>query len=223
MTVATRLKTRLFRPERPHTRGEEIANSVSHGAGMLAALIGAPVLIANAIGHGGASAVVGAVVFAVTMLLLYTASTIYHALPNGRAKEVLRVVDHAAIFLLIAGTYTPFTLGVLRGPMGWTLFGVIWAMAIGGVILKVMRGTRYPVVSTGLYVGMGWMMIAVIRPLAERMPLAGVWLLIGGGLFYTSGLVFYAAREMRFRHLVWHVFVLAGTTCHFFAVLWYAR
>ena len=148
---------RLFRPERPHTRGEEIANSVSHGVGVLAALIGAPVLVANAMRHGGAAAVVGAVVFAVTMLLLYSASTIYHALPTGRAKEVMRVVDHAAIFLLIAGTYTPFTLGVLRGPLGWTLFGLIWVMAIGGVTLKVLHGPRYPIVSTCLYVGMGWL------------------------------------------------------------------
>ena len=214
---------RLFRPERPHTRGEEIANSVSHGAGVLAALIGAPVLVANAMRHGGAAAVVGAAVFAGTMLLLYSASTIYHALPTGRAKEVLRVVDHAAIFLLIAGTYTPFTLGVLRGPLGWTLFGLIWVMAIGGVTLKVLHGPRYPIVSTCLYVGMGWLMLFVIRPLCERMPPHGIWLLIGGGVFYTSGIVFYAAREMPYRHFIWHLFVLAGTGCHLFAVLWYAQ
>ena len=214
---------RLFRPERPHTRGEEIANSVSHGAGVLAALIGAPVLVANAMRHGGAAAVVGAVFFAATMLLLYSASTIYHALPTGRAKEVLRVVDHAAIFLLIAGTYTPFTLGVLRGPLGWTLFGLIWVMAIGGVTLKVLHGPRYPIVSTCLYVGMGWLMLFVIRPLCERMPPHGIWLLIGGGVFYTSGIVFYAAREMPYRHFIWHLFVLAGTGCHLFAVLWYAQ
>ena len=214
---------RLFRPERPQTRGEEIANSVSHGAGVLAALIGAPVLVANAMRHGGAAAVVGAAVFAVTMLLLYSASTIYHALPTGRAKEVLRVVDHAAIFLLIAGTYTPFTLGVLRGPLGWTLFGLIWVMAIGGVTLKVLHGPRYPIVSTCLYVGMGWLMLFVIRPLCERMPPHGIWLLIGGGVFYTSGIVFYAAREMPYRHFIWHLFVLAGTGCHLFAVLWYAQ
>ena len=217
------MNKRLFRPAHPQSRGEEIASSVSHGAGVLAALIGAPVLVASAARHGGAATVAGAAVFALTMLLLYTASTIYHALPAGRAKEVLQVVDHAAIFLLIAGTYTPFTLGVLRGPLGWTLFGLIWAMAFGGVTLKVLRGARYPVVSTGLYVGMGWLILAVIRPLCERMPSPGIWLLIGGGIFYTGGLVFYAARKMRFRHFIWHLFVLAGTACHFFAVLWYAR
>ena len=217
------MNQRLFRPAHPQTRGEEIANSVSHGAGVLAALIGAPVLVGNAMRHGEVAAVVGAAVFALTMLLLYTASTIYHALPEGRAKEVLRVVDHAAIFLLIAGTYTPFTLGVLRGPLGWTLFGLIWVIAVGGVTLKVLHGPRYPIVSTCLYVGMGWLMIVAIRPLCQRMPPPGIWLLIGGGILYTSGLVFYAARELRFRHFIWHLFVLAGTACHFFAVLWFAR
>jgi hemolysin III len=189
---------------------------------VIAVLIGAPVLLLNAARHGTLSAIVGAGVFAVTMLLLYTASTIYHALPVGRAKEILRVVDHAAIFLLIAGTYTPFTLGVLRGAWGWALFFAIWILAFGGVALKILQGTRYPVVSTWLYVGMGWLMMIAIRPLCERMPALGLGLLVGGGLFYTGGLGFYAAREMPFRHLIWHLFVLAGTTCHFFAVLWYA-
>jgi hemolysin III len=213
---------RLLQPERPHTRAEELANCISHGAGVIAVLIGAPVLLLDAARHGTPSAIVGAGIFALTMLLLYTASTIYHALPTGRAKEILRVVDHAAIFLLIAGTYTPFTLGVLRGGLGWTLFFAIWVLAFGGVALKVLQGTRYPVLSTWLYVGMGWLMLAAIRPLCERMPAFGIGLLVGGGLFYTGGLGFYVAREIPFRHFIWHVFVLAGTTCHFFAVLWYA-
>jgi hemolysin III len=213
---------RAFPPERPHTRAEELANSLSHGAGVVAVLIGAPVLLVEAARHGTWSTIVGAGVFAVTMLLLYLASTIYHALPVGRAKEILRVVDHAAIFLLIAGTYTPFTLGVLRGVWGWTLFVAIWLLALGGVTLKVLQGTRYPVVSTWLYVGMGWLMISAIQPLCQRMPAPGLWLLVGGGLFYTGGLGFFAARELPYRHFFWHLFVLAGTACHFFAVLWYA-
>jgi hemolysin III len=211
---------RLLSPERPHTRAEELASSLSHGAGVVAVLIGAPVLLLDAAHHG--RAIVGAAVFAVTMLFLYTASMIYHALPVGRAKEVLRLIDHAAIFLLIGGTYTPFTLGVLRGPWGWTLFVAIWLLALFGVGMKILRGTRYPVVSTWLYLGMGWLMITAIRPLSERMPPLGLWLLVGGGLFYTLGIAFYAAREMPFRHFIWHLFVLAGTTCHYFAVLWYS-
>lgn len=216
------MNRRLLQPERPHTRAEELANCISHGAGVVAVLIGAPVLLLNAVRHGTVSAIVGVAIFALTMLLLYTASTIYHALPVGRAKEILRVVDHAAIFLLIAGTYTPFTLGVLRGVWGWTLFFAVWILAFAGVALKILQGTRYPVVSTWLYVGMGWLMMIAIRPLCERMPPSGLALLVGGGLFYTGGLGFYIARAMPFRHFIWHLFVLAGTTCHFFAILWYA-
>ena len=216
------MSAKVFPPERPHTRAEELANCISHGAGVIAVLIGAPVLLLDAARHGTLSAIVGAGIFVATMLLLYTASTIYHALPIGHAKEILRVVDHAAIFLLIAGTYTPFTLGVLRGVWGWTLFVAVWLLALGGVTLKVMQGTRYPIVSTWLYVGMGWLMMTAIQPLCERMPKLGLGLLVCGGIFYTGGLGFYVAREMPFRHFIWHLFVLAGTVCHFFAVLWYA-
>jgi hemolysin III len=222
MSEICRRERRLLKPERPHTRAEELANSVSHGVGVIAASVGAPVLLLDAIRRGTPATILGASVFSATMLLLYTASTIYHALPTGRVKEILRVVDHAAIFLLIAGTYTPFTLGVLRGPWGWTLFFAIWLLACGGVVLKILHGTRYPVVSTWLYVGMGWLMMTAIRPLCERMPAPGIWLLIVGGLCYTGGLGFYAARKMPFRHFIWHLFVLAGTACHFFAVLHYA-
>lgn len=208
--------------KRPQSPGEELANSVSHGVGLVAALIAAPVLIATAAWRGGTAAAVGASVFTATMVLLYLSSTLYHALPQNKAKRVLRVFDHGAIFLLIAGTYTPFTLGVLRGAWGWTLLGLVWSLAVIGIVLKAAGGIRYPVLSTGLYLGMGWLILIAVRPLWLGMPLPGLLWLAAGGLAYTAGVAFFAAERVRFSHFVWHLFVLAGTTCHFFAVLWYA-
>ncbi len=208
--------------ERPQSPGEEIANSVSHGVGLVVALIAAPVLIVTAARRGGTAAVVGASVFTGTMVLLYLSSTLYHALPRNKAKRVLRVLDHGAIFLLIAGTYTPFTLGVLRGAWGWTLLGLVWSLAVLGIVLKAVGGIRYPVLSTCLYLGMGWLILIAVRPLWLCVPLPGLLWLAAGGLAYTAGVAFFAAERVRFSHFVWHLFVLAGTTCHFFAVLWYA-
>jgi hemolysin III len=202
--------------------GEEIANSVSHAVGCLAALAATPFLVLAAVRRGDSIAIVGASVFAGTTVLLYLASTLYHALPRNRAKRVFRVIDHSAIFLLIAGTYTPFTLGVLRGAWGWTLFGIVWGLAVLGVTLKCVGGIRYPRLSTVLYVGMGWLALIAIRPLWLHVPVAGWLWLIGGGLAYTAGIAFYAADRVRYGHFVWHMFVLTGTVCHFFAVLWYA-
>ncbi len=202
--------------------GEEIANSVSHGVGFLAALVATPFLVLAAARRGGAVAMAGASVFALTMVVLYLASTLYHALPSNRAKRVFRVLDHSAIFLLIAGTYTPFTLGVLRGAWGWTLFGLVWGLAVLGVTVKSLGGVRYPRLSTTLYVGMGWLALIAIRPLWAHVPVAGWLWLIAGGLAYTAGIAFYAAERVPYGHFVWHMFVLMGTVCHFFAVLWYA-
>jgi hemolysin III len=202
--------------------GEEIANSVSHGVGVLAALAATPFLVLAAARRGGALAIVGASVFAGTTVFLYLVSTLYHALPRNRAKRVFRVIDHSAIFLLIAGTYTPFTLGALRGAWGWTLFGVVWGLTVLGVTLKSVGGIRYPRLSTTLYLGMGWLALIAIRPLWGHLPAAGWLWLIAGGLAYTAGIAFYAAERVRYGHAVWHLFVLLGTVCHFFAVLWYA-
>jgi hemolysin III len=202
--------------------GEEIANSVSHGVGFLAALATTPFLVLAAARRGGPLAIVGASVFAGTTVALYLASTLYHALPRNRAKRVLRIIDHSAIFLLIAGTYTPFTLGVLRGALGWTLFGVVWCLAVLGVTLKAVGGIRYPRLSTMLYAGMGWLALIAIRPLWVHVPVAGWLWLIAGGLAYTTGIAFYAAERVRYGHFVWHLFVVIGTACHFCAVLWYA-
>jgi hemolysin III len=203
--------------------GEEIANAVSHGVGAAAAIVGTPFLVLAAARRGGAVAMAGAGVFAGTVLLLYLASTLYHALPRNRAKRVFRVLDHSAIFLLIAGTYTPFTLGILRGPWGWTLFALVWTIAVLGITLKAVGGVRYPGLSTVLYIAMGWLALIAIRPLWVRMPLAGWAWILAGGLTYTAGIAFYALdKRVRYGHFVWHLFVLAGTACHFFAVLWYA-
>ena len=209
--------------ERPQSPGEEIANSLSHGIGLAAALVGASFLIVAAIQQGSASFIVGASVFAATMVLLYLASTLYHALPRSRAKGVLLVCDHAAIFLLIAGTYTPFTLGVLRGAWGWTLFGLVWGLALAGVVLKSIGGIRYPRLSTCLYLFMGWLVLIALAPLWRHVPAWGLFWLAAGGVAYTVGVVFFALdRRVRYSHFVWHLFVVAGSTCHFFAVLWYA-
>ncbi len=188
----------------------------------MAAAIGAPFLIAHAARQGTTSTVVGASVFSATMLILYLASTLYHALPPSRAKHVFRILEHSAIFLLIAGTYTPFTLGVLRGPWGSTLLSLVWTLALVGILLKVLGGVRYPIVSTALYVGMGWLVVIAVQPLSVKVAQAGLWWLILGGLAYTLGVIFFAMKGLRYSHFIWHLFVLAGTACHFFAVLWYA-
>ncbi len=208
-------------PHRAQTRGEEIANSISHGTGFLAALIALPVLVVGAVQHGTA-ALVGAGTFAATMALLYLTSTLYHALAPNRAKRVFQILDHGAIYLLIAGTYTPFTLGALRGPWGWTLFGLIWALAGAGIALKAVGGVRHPRLSTGLYLAMGWLILVAAQPLWRAVPGWGLFWLAAGGVAYTAGVGFYAARHMRYAHFVWHLFVLAGSACHFIAVLRYS-
>jgi hemolysin III len=156
------------------------------------------------------------------MALLYLASALYHAFPASRAKRVFQGLDHGAIFILIAGTYTPFTLGVLRGTWGWTLLGLVWSLAIFGVTVNAAGWLRHAYLSTGLYLGMGWLLVVAIRPLWSHMPLSGILWLLAGGIAYTAGVAFYTAKRIRYSHFVWHLFVILGTTCHFFAVLWYA-
>jgi hemolysin III len=209
-------------PERVPSRGEEIANTVSHGAALVAALAVVPVLIGGAIARGKPVGVIATAVFAGTMVLLYATSTLYHALRAEKAKHVVRVLDHAAIFLLIAGTYTPFTLGVLSGAWGWTLFGLVWTLALAGVALKVAKGFRHPKLSMFLYLAMGWSIVMAIHPLWLHMESRGLLLLVAGGLAYTAGAVFYGAKRLRYGHLVWHLFVVAGTGFHAAAVHWYA-
>jgi hemolysin III len=208
---------------REQSRGEEKANSISHGIGLVATLVATPFLIIHALEHGDTGFIVGASLFAASMVLLYLASTLYHALPIGKAKRVFRIIEHSAIFLLIAGTYTPLTLGVLRGPLGWALFGLIWVIALFGVALKMLDKMFHPIFSPVLYLLMGWLILVAVKPLYTRLPASGMLWLLAGGLAYTVGVAFYAAgSRVRYCHFVWHLFVMAGTACHYFAVLWYA-
>lgn len=210
----------LATPKWTQSAGEELANSISHGIGLVAALVGAPILLLTASDHGDTLFLVGKIVFTVTMLVLYLGSTLYHAWPPTRGKSVLQILDHSAIFWLIAGTYTPFALGPLRGAWGWTLLCVVWALATFGAILKVTRGTsRHRKLSMVLYLGMGWLALAVMRPLLLAAPFSVLLWLLAGGLAYTGGVLFYVNEQLRYGHFVWHLFVLTGTACHFAAVL----
>ncbi len=200
--------------------GEELANSISHGIGLLAASIGAPILLFASWRTGDRFFFVGAAVFAAAMWLVYLGSTLYHAWPRGALKSIFQVIDHSAIFLLIAGTYTPFTLGPLRGPWGWTILALVWSLAIFGVILKSIHGTeRRRGLSLALYLGMGWLILVAFRPLILHVPPIGVIWLFAGGIAYTAGVFFFVSKRSRYTHFIWHLFVLLGTTCHFLAIL----
>jgi hemolysin III len=208
--------------ERPQSLGEEIANSVSHGLGLLLALAAFPVLVISANQRGDVAGIVGASVFATALVLLYFTSTLFHALPVCRAKRVFQILDHSAIYFLIAGTYTPFTLGVLRGTWGWTLFGLEWSLAIIGTVLKSFGGVRYNTISTLVYLAMGWLVVIAADSVWTLVPKWGLFWLVAGGLSYTAGVVFFMTERFRYFHFVWHLFVVAGSACHFIAVLWYA-
>jgi len=221
--IPSDVKTSLRTPHRPQSSGEEIANSLSHGLGFIVALIAAPFLILSADQRGDPGFLVGASIFATTMGLLYLTSTLYHALPQGRTKRVLQIIEHSAIFLLIAGTYTPFTLGILRGAWGWTLLGIVWGLAVTGVLLKAFDRLLHPGLSTGLYLVMGWLILIAAVPLLEHLPTPGLMWLAAGGLAYTLGVVFFALDSLlRYSHFIWHLFVITGTACHYVAILHYA-
>jgi hemolysin III len=209
--------------DRDQTSGEELANALSHGVGLLLALAALPVLVQGAAQRGRAADIVAASLFGSTMVVLYLVSTLYHALPRGRAKLWLNRLDHASIYLFIAGSYMPFALGVLHGAWGWTLFGVVWAAAALGIAAKLFDRLKHPLWSTGLYVAMGWVAVVAAVPLAERMSGPGLAWLIAGGVAYTAGaVVFLFDARRRYVHCIWHVFVVAGSACHFFAALWHA-
>jgi hemolysin III len=198
--------------------GEEVANGISHGIGLVAAMIGTPILLLAALHHGDIPFLIGTIIFTTTMLLVYLASTLYHSWPSTNTKSLLQVVDHAAIFLLIAGTYTPFALGPLRTG-GLPMLGVVWALALFGVIMKATRGVvRHRRLAMTLYLGTGWLGLISIRPLALAVPLSALLWLVGGGIAYTAGTLFFANERLRYGHFIWHLFVIAGTSCHFAAV-----
>lgn len=199
--------------------GEEVANGISHGIGLLGAMIGTPILLLAAFRHGDIAFFVGTIIFTSTMLLVYLASTLYHGWPPTDTKSLLQVIDHAAIFLLIAGTYTPFGLGPLRAIGGLVMLGIVWALGLFGVFMKATRGVlRHRRLAMTLYLGTGWIGLTFIRPLALAIPLSAlIWLIIGG-VAYTAGTLFFANERMRYGHFIWHMFVLAGSSCHFAAV-----
>jgi hemolysin III len=205
-------------PIQRYTRGEEIANALTHGLGIVLGVAALAVLGWFSCTRGTASHIVGCLVFGATLVFLYTASTLYHAVRHSRTKQILRVLDHSAIFLLIAGTYTPLTLVSLRGPWGWSLFGTIWGLALLGLVLQFTIRKRFPIVLVALYVAMGWAAVVAIRPLINALPASGLALLFGGGMAYTLGVVFYLWRSLRYHHAIWHLFVLAGSTMHFLAI-----
>jgi hemolysin III len=207
---------------RGQSLGEEVANSISHGLGLVAAIVGTPFLILSAIDYADVSFVVGVSIFSGTMILLYLASTLYHAMPRGKAKYIFRVIDHSAVYLLIAGTYTPFMLGVLEGAWGWSLLAAVWTLALIGVGLKAFGKASHPAISTTLYVVLGWLILIVIKPLISLMEPNGLLLLVLGGVLYTLGVVFFVIdSRMRYGHLVWHLFVVGGTVCHYFSIYYY--
>lgn len=206
--------------ERRRTAGEELANALSHGVGLVMAVAAAPHLLATA-GRGDGWSVGAAGVFCVAVAALYLSSTLHHALPDGRGKLTFELVDRALIFVVIAGTYTPFAVGALRGPWGWSILGLTWGLAAAGIGLTIRGGLRRPFRASGLYLGMGWVGVLAARPLIARMPGPGVGLILAGGLAYTVGFGFYRAHRLRYNHLAWHLFVLLGTACHYLAILWY--
>ncbi len=211
----------VARPQPQFSLAEEIAHGVSHGIGIVLAIIGLAVLVAESVLHGDPWLVTSSAIFGTTLILLYTASTLYHSIPMPRAKRILRVLDHSAIYLLIAGTYTPFTLVSLRGPEGWTLFAVVWIGAVGGILFKTFALGKARIFSVLLYLALGWCVVFAFGPLEQRLAPGGIALLIGGGVCYTLGLIFFAWHRLRFHHFIWHLFVLAGSVLHYFAVLLY--
>lgn len=203
----------------PRSSQDELANAITHALGVALALAGLAVLVTLGGLHHNPRQIVSYSIYGVTLVLLYSVSTAYHGVRLPRAKQVLRVLDHAAIYLLIAGTYTPFALISLRGAWGWSLLGIVWAMAASGVVFKILFMGRFPRVSVVLYLAMGWLAMIAVRPLFAQLPAEGLALLVSGGLCYTLGILFFAFDHKRFHHAIWHVFVLAGSVCHFFAVV----
>ena len=203
-----------------YTHGEELANTLSHALGIVLGIAGLGYMVTRAALHGDVWQIVSASIFCATLVILYTASTLYHGASSEHVKQRLQKFDHAAIYLLIAGSYTPLTLVNLRGPWGWSLFGVIWGLAFLGLLMKLRFTGRFNVISTLCYIGMGWLITIAAQPMLHCVPAIGLWLLLAGGLCYTGGTVFYLRHSLRYHHAIWHLFVLAGSTCHYFAILY---
>jgi hemolysin III len=200
---------------------EEIANAVTHGLGAIFSIVALIILIMQAAIHGDSWHMASFSIFGASMIILYLCSTLVHGIQHKKTKDIFEILDHSAIYLLIAGSYTPFLLITLRGPLGWSMFGVIWGLAIIGIVLKCFFVKRFVLISTLCYILMGWLIIIAIKPLYDNLPFAGLFWLVLGGLFYTFGSLFYVWRGFPYHHAIWHVFVLAGSICHFICVLRY--
>ena len=204
-----------------YTVMEEVAHALTHGVGAALSIAGLVVMLVWSVAYGDAWHVVAAAIYGASLILLYTASTLYHAFPWPRIKHFFQQMDHAAIFILIAGTYTPFALINLRGAWGWALLGTVWGIAITGVILELAIKDRKKVLSLSLYLGLGWLALVVIKPMLDNVDSGGLWLLLAGGLAYTLGVVFYVWKSLPYHHAIWHLFVLAGSILHFFSIFYY--
>jgi len=205
-------------PEKSYTTGEEIAHAVTHGLGLLLSVAACSILVILASQRGTVWHITGVAIFGATLIVLYAASTLYHALTHKKAKRVFQFLDYSAIYLLIAGSYTPFTLVTLRGGWGWSLFGVAWGLAITGAVLEVVTRRRYKALSMAFYLGMGWLMVVALKPLIAGLETRSLVLLGLGGVAYTGGAALYALGKFRYHHAIWHVLVLVGSACHFMAV-----
>ncbi len=205
-----------------YTIAEEVANAITHGIGIVLSVVALVLLVVFATQGGDIWRIVSVSIFGSTLILLYAASTLYHALPQPQVKRMLRVVDHGAIYLLIAGTYTPFLLGDMRGPWGWSLFGLLWGAALSGIIFKIFFVGRFNFIATMLYLAMGWTVVVALKPALEMIPLAALILMAIGGLAYTSGVAFYLWDRLPYNHAIWHLFVLTGSAFHFAAIIGYA-
>ena len=204
-----------------YSLAEEIANSITHGLGALLSVAGLTLLVTFAAQQQDIWRVVSFSIYGVSMIFLFTASTLYHSFQSPTVKQVFKTIDHCSIFLLIAGTYTPFLLVSMRGTTGWILFGIIWGLAVLGIVLKIILGPRYKKLSVATYLIMGWLVVLASKELTANLSIEGLYWLIGGGLFYTLGVVFYLWNKLPFNHAIWHLFVLGGSMCHFFAILFY--
>lgn len=203
---------------RRYSLGEEIFNSVTHGVGSLLSIAGTAVLIVFSAIYSDAYAVVSSAIYGASLIILYTMSTLYHSITNVKAKKFFRIMDHNTIFFLIAGTYTPYTLAVLRSPLGWTLFGVVWGAAVLGIVLNSIDLEKFSKISVVCYIAMGWVIIIAFKPLMDAMPLWSLVLLIAGGVFYTLGVIFYVIKKIKYFHSIWHIFTVIGSALHYFSI-----
>jgi len=201
------------------TKGEEITNAILHGIGAGLSIAALVVLIVFASLYGDAWYIVSFTIYGVTLVILYISSTLYHSFPKGKVKDIFEIFDHSSIYLLIAGTYTPFTLISLRGRLGWTIFGIVWGISLIGIIFKVFWVKKFVIFSTSLYIGMGWLIVFVFKPLLISMNKISIIYLVIGGVLYTVGTFFYVYRKFKYHHAIWHIFVLGGSICHFFTIL----